>query len=320
MARPSPLERPLPAGVFALGYVLGAGAWIVWSDRLLWLLGTDPDTVERLSIGKGFLFVAVTGLLLWAALRRQLRLVRAAEREAREANDRLQRTNAQLRALAGRLQQVREEEKARIARDLHDELGQLLTGLSMDLDWLEGRLEAMPPAHGASALVDRAVAASELARQTVSEVQRIAGDLRPASLDRLGLGEALREEGRRFARRASIGCEVALEDPLPPLPTGKATALYRIAQEALTNVARHARARHVAIRLGVRDGVAELAVTDDGVGLDPAVASDPVALGLASMRERATMEGGEVAFERQPQGGTRVRARIPVGSLQEVVP
>ncbi|MFT3912856.1 MAG: sensor histidine kinase [Anaeromyxobacteraceae bacterium] len=320
MARPSPFERPLPAGVFALGYALAAGAWIVWSDRLLWLFGTDPKTVERLSIAKGFLFVAVTGLLLWGALRRQLRLVRAAEQEVREANDRLQRTNVQLRALAARLQQVREEEKARIARDLHDELGQLLTGLSMDLDWLEGRLEAMPAGQGASALVDRAVAASELARQTVAEVQRIAGDLRPASLDRLGLGEALREEGRRFARRASIGCEVRLDEPLPALPTGKATALYRIAQEALTNVARHARARHVAIRLGVREAIAELEVSDDGVGLDPALAADPVALGLASMRERATMEGGEVTFERQDRGGTRVRARIPLGSLQEVVP
>lgn len=314
-----PLFRLVPAGAFALGYVAVATAWILWSDGLVWLLTRDPEVVRELSVAKGLGFVVVTGLALWGALARQFRHVREAERRAREANEELTRTNAQLRALAARLQQVREEEKARIARDLHDELGQLLTGLSMDLDWLEGRLEALPPAPEASALVDRVVAASELARQTVAEVQRIAGDLRPASLDRLGLADALREEGRRFARRASIRCDVRIDDALPSLPTGKATALYRIAQEALTNVARHARARGVALRLAAEDGAAVLSVEDDGVGIDPALADDPVALGLASMRERATMEGGAVTFERLEEGGTRVTARIPVGGLEEVV-
>ena len=320
MSRPSPSARAVPAGVFALGYVIAAAAWIVWSDRIVWFVARDAETVARLSIAKGFLFIAVTGLLLWAALRRQFRLVREAELGIREANDELSRTNAQLRALAGRLQQVREEEKARIARDLHDELGQLLTGLSMDLDWLEGRLEAMPPGAETSALVDRVVAASELARHTIAEVQRIAGDLRPASLDRLGLGDALREEARHFARRASVRCEVQLVEPLPAFPTGKATALYRIAQEALTNVARHARARRVSVRLAEVNGAAVLSIEDDGVGLDPGLAADPVALGLASMRERATMEGGEVAFERLSAGGTRVTARLPLGTLREDSP
>lgn len=222
--------------------------------------------------------------------------------------------------LATRLQHVREEEKARIARDLHDELGQMLTGLQLDLLWLEERLEALPATPVVSALVERAVAASELAEQTIGEVQRLATDLRPPALDRLGLGAALQQEGRRFQARSGIACRVEVTDASADLPADAATALYRIFQEALTNVARHARASQVAVRLRAEPGAAVLTVEDDGMGIDPTDPDVAGSLGLAGMRERAALEGGELVVHPRAEGGTRVEARLPIAGARAVAP
>ncbi len=214
--------------------------------------------------------------------------------------------------LAARLEQVREEEKGRIARDLHDQLGQMLTGLKLDVLWLEEQLEAMAPTPAVNALVERAVEASALADQTVTEVQRIATALRPAALDGLGLGAALRQEGRRFESRAGVTCRVEVGEAVPELTPSTATALYRIAQEALTNVARHAQASQVIVELEAAPGEVTLAVEDDGIGLDLARTGSERALGLASMRERAALAGGELVLVARPGGGTRVMARLPL--------
>jgi PAS domain S-box-containing protein len=223
----------------------------------------------------------------------------------------LRDSRALLRALAGRLQSAREEEKARMARDLHDELGQLLTGLKMDLRWLERRLSDLPPSDAVNPLIDRAVAASTLIDQTVASVQRIAAELRPGALDRLGLVPALRQELRLFQERAGIACEVRLDEATPEPPPEVATALYRICQEALTNVTRHAAAARVVVTLGVEPGGLVLRVEDDGRGLD-AAAPGPPGLGLVGMTERAALLGGSVEFTRRPEGGTAVTARLPL--------
>jgi len=233
--------------------------------------------------------------------------------ERSQAEARLRESREQLRALAGRLQSVREEEKTRIARDLHDELGQLLTGLKMDLRWLERRLSDLPPSEAVNPLVDRVVAASELADQTVASVQRIAAELRPGALDRLGLVPALRQEVRRFQERTGISCLARLDDATPEPPPEVATALYRICQEALTNVSRHAGAGQVWVSLAAEPPGLVLRVEDDGRGLD-ATAPGPGALGLLGMTERATMLGGQVAFTRRPAGGTAVVASLPMAA------
>jgi two-component system sensor histidine kinase UhpB len=227
------------------------------------------------------------------------------------ADQALRASREQLRALAGRLQSVREEEKARMARDLHDELGQLLTGLKMDLRWLERRLSDLPPAGDVNLLVDRAVAASELADQTVASVQRIAAELRPGALDRLGLVPALRQELRHFQARTGLACEARLDEAAPEPPPEVATALYRICQEALTNVTRHAAAGRVIVSLSAEPPGLVLRVEDDGRGFD-AAAQGPGALGLLGMTERATLLGGDVQFARRPGGGTVVTARVPL--------
>jgi len=228
-----------------------------------------------------------------------------------EADQELRASRAQLRALAGRLQSVREEEKTRMARDLHDELGQLLTGLKMDLRWLERRLSDLPASDAVNPLVDRVVAASALADQTVASVQRIAAELRPGALDRLGLVPALRQELRHFHERSGIACEARLDEATPEPPPEVATALYRICQEALTNVTRHAGAAHVVVTLSAGPPGLVLRVEDDGRGFH-AAAPGPGSLGLLGMTERATLLGGSVEFERRPGGGTVVTARVPL--------
>jgi PAS domain S-box-containing protein len=217
----------------------------------------------------------------------------------------------QLRALAARLDEVREEEKSRIARDLHDELGQLLTGLQMDLRWVERRLSDLPEGEAVNAMVDRVVGAAELADQTTAAVQRIAAELRPGALDRLGLVPALRQEARRFQERTGIPCQIDLDESLPEPPPEVATALYRIGQEAMTNVSRHAQAHRVLLRLGLEAAALVLRVEDDGRGLGPA-ARGPMALGLLGMEERASRLGGQVRFSSWPGGGTVVIATVPI--------
>jgi PAS domain S-box-containing protein len=212
-----------------------------------------------------------------------------------------------LRALADRLQVVREEEKARIARDLHDDLGQLLTAVKMDLRRLERRLGAGAEPRVQAATLDDTIT---LLDQMVVTVRRIAADLRPAALDKLGLATALEQEARLLRERVGVGCAVEVSGPLPELPFEIATTLYRVAQESLTNVARHAHARQVRVSLGASGGAVTLAIEDDGRGIEEPHRA--AGLGLLGMRERATMLGGSLAVERRVEGGTRVSCRIPM--------
>jgi len=246
------------------------------------------------------------------ALRHELEVHQA---ELEQQNQELRRSQValevardELRALAARLQAVREEEAARLARDLHDDLGQSLTALQLDLKGIERSLERLPPATVHGAVLDRVVAASELAAGTLVTLRRIAQDLHPSVLDHLGLAAALRTELGRFEQRTGLAVRATLEaDVRPGAPAGK--ALFRICQEALTNVARHARAKRVDVRLWASPDGLHLEVLDDGIGL-PAVGA-AVTLGLLAMRERALALGGRVTLARRRRGGTSVRAALP---------
>jgi hypothetical protein len=213
------------------------------------------------------------------------------------------RQEAELHELTRRSMTLREEEQARISRDLHDDLGQRLTALKLQLRAIEHEVSNTPEAPGG--LVDRVVEASALADQTVAEVQRISQALRPASLDTLGLSAALTDEVHAFVRRAGIACEMNIADPGPIAPE-VAAAVFRIGQEALTNVARHARAQHVSVRLTRRDGALVLEVSDDGVGL-PDGPPHHSRLGLRGMQERAAGIGGALSWHRADPTGTLVR-------------
>jgi signal transduction histidine kinase len=224
----------------------------------------------------------------------------------------LRESEQQLRALAARLESLREEERLRISREIHDELGQKLTALKMDLHSAERKLDQLQPSPTTNAALDRVVNATQLVDEILASVQEIAADLRPGVLDKLGLGTALQVEARRFEQRTRIQCEVHLPEAEPPLSTELSVALFRIFQECLTNVARHAGAGKVCVHLKKNDDHVELRVQDNGQGIPTFRTDDPESLGLLGMKERAALLGGEVLFQSGREGGTVVTARIPL--------
>jgi two-component system sensor histidine kinase UhpB len=228
--------------------------------------------------------------------------------ERRRTEDELRSSRAELRAFAARLDSVREEEQARIACDLHDDMGQMLTALKMDLRWIEQKLEDAREVPR-RALLERALDATELVDGAIASVRKLAGKLRPGILDRLGLESAIGQEVRVFRRRTGIDCTFVVGD-LPSLGGEVATALYRIALEALTNVARHAQAQHVVVTLRAEGAAVVLSVEDDGRGMSSG-GCDGTPLGIIGMRERATRVGGELRVGPRPAGGTAVIATVP---------
>jgi len=222
-----------------------------------------------------------------------------AEREVHESRQ-------QLRELSASLQAVREEEKARIARELHDELGQALTGLKMDLAQIVGMLEPEQVD-----IVKRADAMRSLIESTVASVRRLATELRPLMLDDLGLIATMGWLANDFAKRTGIAVDVRLPEPDFEADPDLCTTLFRVLQEALTNVARHAHASNVTVSLTEEDGVVRLEVHDDGKGIDPAPHGRRKSFGLLGMRERAGMLGGHVTINSNPGAGTSVLLAIP---------
>jgi signal transduction histidine kinase len=220
------------------------------------------------------------------------------------------RQREQLRLLAARLEEAREAERARVSQELHDELGQALTGLKLDLSWARDRVAERHAA--AAARLDEAL---HLVDQTVDAVRRISAELRPGVLDDLGLEAAIRWQARDFEKRAGCPVTIQAETGLPNVPPAIATAAFRIVQEALTNVARHARATAVVVRFGAVAGHLHLAVEDNGIGLPAAAGNGRRGLGLAGMRERAWSQGGTVEIVPGLSGGTQVRCTFPLPSV-----
>ena len=229
--------------------------------------------------------------------------------ERKRAEETLRESHKQLRALAERLQVVREEEAARIARELHDELGGALTTLKIDVAWMNRRAAVGEVA----TIAERTKATSALIDSTIQSVRRICLELRPAVLDQLGLATAVEWLAKDFERRAGVVCMIECAESVPVAPE-RALALFRILQEVLTNVARHAHASEVRISLARCDDQLVLEVADDGGGFDEGALTGRKGLGLVGMRERAASAGGSFAIESTPGHGTRVRVSVPAGT------
>jgi signal transduction histidine kinase len=213
------------------------------------------------------------------------------------------RLTADLQRSRERLVAAREEERRRIRRDLHDGLGPALAGLTLKLDAARNLL-ARDPAAAAALLL-------ELKTQTqtaIADIRRLVYDLRPPALDELGLVSAIREHAARNIAVDGLRVSVEAPETLPPLPAAVEVAAYRIALEALTNVARHAQAKNCTVALTIKEDL-RLEIVDDGIGLPP---SYHMGVGLTSMRERAAELGGTCAVGPGPRGGTRVAARLPL--------
>jgi PAS domain S-box-containing protein len=232
--------------------------------------------------------------------------------EQRLAEQALERSREQLRALTARLQAGREEERATIAREIHDDLGQMLTAIKINLDWLERHLGESQGGATPELQLERVVESTEMVEALMQSVQRIATDLRPSILDNLGLPEALREEARRFQERSGVSCEFQLAAGPLSLPSDTSIAIFRVFQEALTNVARHAKASAVAISLEQAGLEIILCIEDNGRGIRPEALNDSNSLGLLGMTERAAAAGGQIAITPISPYGTRVTLRLPL--------
>ena len=238
--------------------------------------------------------------------------------QRKQAEQEIANSRERLRALAERLDEVREEERLHLSREIHDGLGQSLTALKIDMSLLRRILrssiggEKDKQMDGEVQEAEEALASMEsLLRQTIDQVRQIAWEMRPGMLDQLGLPDALRQYVRDIAERSGLELQEDIVD-LPVMPSNRTSlALYRIVQEALTNIVRHARARQVRIRLQSMERNLRLEVVDDGVGI-PAEPSEAPGIGLNSMRERAETLGGRCTIESPTEGrGTRIVVEVP---------
>ncbi len=229
------------------------------------------------------------------------------ERRTEQQRERAERAEEEQRRLSRNLVRTQEEERSSLSRELHDAVGQMLSAMTMEL----GNLEALIASP--DKLRARLDDARRLNAETIRGVRDLAKGLRPAMLDELGLGPALQWQGRDFSRRSGVPVTVQLDGDLGGLPESHRTCIYRIVQEALTNCARHARARSIRISLYGRQDWVQLSIQDDGVGFDPLRASTK-GLGLIGIQERARELQGKVTVISQPQKGTILEVEVPVPS------
>ena len=215
--------------------------------------------------------------------------------------------NIDLRKITAHMEEIREKEQRRIAREVHDQLGQLLTGLKMDI----GKLKKQTKHIEESGPIQETLGEiSHLLDEAVNTVRKVATDIRPSILDDLGLAEALDWKSGEFADRSGIAVHFSQSSQEIRVNPQTGTALFRIYQEILTNIARHANADMVLTKLEMSDAVIRLTVTDNGKGFDNSVTS--TSLGLLSMKERAYMAGGSLVITSQPGNGTMVVAEVPL--------
>ena len=301
----APLDRLLPARFRGAhhGHVESFGKTGVTSRRMgdittLWALRADGQT--EFPIEASISQAVEGGRRYYTVILRDITV-------RKQYEDTLKRQQQELRELSARVLEAREDEKARIARELHDELGQLLTALKMDLSWLHERLD------GRRDLATKAAEMGALLDQTVTATRRISADLRPLMLDDLGLADAAQWLVDDFAKRTGIEARIELPGPgtLDDLSKAMSTALYRAVQESLTNIARHAGAKHAWVVFAAEDGALHVEIEDDGRGIAAEDLAKARSLGLKGMRERIAYLGGSLDIARAPRGGTRLRVKVP---------
>ncbi len=269
-------------------------------------VGFDVEGRKRFFVSN-FIGVVVNGYLLriWATQRD--------ETHRRAIEEQIENSRRQMRSLVAYLQSLSEKQRTDIAREMHDVLGQGLTRLKMDVSWLGKRL---PEAEGEDAEIAlRLREMSHLLDETLTSVKNLSAELRPGVLDKFGLPAAAEWQCQEFARRTGLSCECHVPKNEAALNAAHSTALFRILQEALTNVARHAEAQSVHVGLHVAHGLSTLIVRDDGRGITEEELAAPTSLGLLGMRERAETLGGSLEVCKGPTGGTVVKAQIPFDKM-----
>lgn len=312
-------------------YHAGVGeAELLGSDASRFILAEDRETARQMSEAMlrnerlnpyEYRFLGRGGRIKWVM--EQVAAIAYNERpatlgtfmditERKQAEETLVRSEAQLRLLSQRILEVQEEERARIARELHDQLGQELVALKIEavvlMEELAGNLRLCERARGVLDLIDR----------LDTTAHRIAVSIRPEILDKLGLVKAIQWYAEDFERRSGISCPVEAPNDPRALPKAVSTCAYRIVQEALVNVWKHSRASQAKIKVTGGRGVVNVCVSDNGVGMDLRRLSEGTTLGLLGMRERAGLVGGKVNIRSNPGGGLKVVASLPTGPARPV--
>ena len=278
------------------------------TNRSAWLRGLEFSRYGILGVGvlSFFLLIAVFQLLS-RDMRNKARISDMVDSEnARLGREVAERTH-ELNELTNYLQWTAEREKATIARDLHDELGGILTSAKMDIEWIGARLARTPENDKRLGQLNR------LVDEAVSLKRRVIEDLRPSLLDNLGLAPALEWHVSEHCKSAGLICKLDIADLADVVDSDTSIAIYRIVQEALTNVIRHAKATRFELSLAdADDGDIELKLRDNGVGLPSSFNAGKLSHGLSGMRQRARALGGDIAWESAPRQGTRIDVRIPI--------
>lgn len=254
-------------------------------------------------------YVKDRGIILRNVERKAIRFIGALQdiTSQKDYEQKLLDVNQKLRNLSAHLQQAREEERIAIAREIHDELGQQLTGIKLDVSWLKNRLEEAVPEN-----TERAQRLIENINKTINDVRKIASHLRPGVLDDLGLEAAIEWQSNQFEVQTGIKCHMHLDSIKGDYGKEINTSVYRIYQEALTNIMRHAKATEVNIYLSEKNNILQLEVIDNGVGISDNQKNNSFSLGIKGMRERAFSVNGSFHLYKQKEGGTKLKVTVPV--------
>ncbi len=231
--------------------------------------------------------------------------------DKKNAENEILEMNEQLRKLSKHLQHIREEERTHMAREIHDQLGQQLTVMKMDISWLNKKLES-----GESQVKDKIRDMKNVLDDTIKLVRKIAADLRPSLLDDMGLDAAIEWNLGEFEKRSGIKSAVKKTGKALPLPDDVKTGMFRIVQESLTNVARYSEAKNVTVSLQHKNKEIIMTIQDDGVGFDHKEIAAKKTFGLLGMKERTVMMGGQFEISSSPGNGTTVSLKIPLQILQ----
>jgi len=277
---------------------------------------SDDIAFARLGMQMMTAFTVALLLVVWLLARRDAQQREVHRASAVEDNRRLEaiieERTAALSELSNHLQQVREDEKSKLARDIHDELGGILVSAKMDVAWVEERMRKRDA--DAAAKLERALQALD---DGVQIKRRIIEELRPTMLDNLGLAAAIDWQVHEICDRAGLGCTVATPSDDSSIPPHVSIALYRILQEALTNILKYAQAKSVNVDLGVTSDTVSLLVEDDGIGIPDDAQTNLLSHGIAGMRQRVRALHGEFSINRRPEGGTLIEVHIPTGRVAQ---
>jgi len=277
-----------------------------------WIRGFDTS-LPWLAMLTGFTGSVLFCLLfntLASSRQRAIQLADAMTRELRDSQSKLQLSHQKLRGLAAHADQIKEEERKRIAREIHDDLGQNLLALRIDADLLAGRTRGRHPRLHARAVSTRAQIDS-----TIKSVRNIINDLRPTVLD-LGLGAAVEWQIAQFRQRSGIACELIERDSDLAIGDHCATALFRVLQESLSNIQQHAKASQARVELAQHGGMLTMTISDNGIGLPETSRNKVGSFGLVGIEERIRILGGACTIAGTPNGGTTVMVSVPVTPLR----